>query len=170
MTKQSRVRPGVRARSAWPGRMTAATLVAGCAVGMSACSSGYGTSGSTHSAAPRTTGPTANAATCKHVNSLHASLEDITHVQLNASAEKQIRTDVSNIKTQLAALKGSASGNMSTQINQLSAAADKVTKAGGNFTKNPSAAQVQAVVSALGGLKTTAKSTVADLQARCPQS
>ncbi len=175
MNKQSQVRPH---KSAGPAKMTAAIMVAGAAVGLAACSSGTSTSSSSHTPAPRTTSPsasphsgsaTANQGACKHVNSLRASLETLTHLQLNASSAGQIRTNLNNIQTQLTSLKGKASGALSHQVNQLSTSVNQVKKAANNLSTPPSASQITAVVSALSGLQAQSKTTVAEMNAACPK-
>ena len=158
--------------------MTAAILAAGCAAGLAACSSGASTSSSTHTAAPRTTSQSpspahtgsATQATCKHVNSLRGSLESLTHLQLNASSAGQIRTNLTNIQTQLSELKGQVGGGFSHQVNELSNSLDKVKKAAGNLSTPPTASQISSVVTALSGLRAQSKTTVAQMNAACPKS
>jgi len=159
MDKQSRIRTAI--------------VVAGCAAALAACSSGTSTSSSTHTAAPRTTSPTASPAsqaTCKHVNSLRASLETLTHLQLNASSAGQIRTNLTNIQSQLSALKSEGgTGAFSHQVNQLSNSLDQVERAAKGLGSPPSAGQVSKVVTALSGLRAQSKSTVAAMRAACPK-
>ncbi len=159
-----------------PVRMAAATLIAGVVAMLAACSSATNSS-SGGTAAPRATGPSAhsgspmaNQGTCKHVAPLRTSLENLTHLQLNAGSAGKIRTDLTNIQTQLAAVKGEGSSTFSSQISQLSAAVKKVKKAATGLSANPSATQVQAIITALGGLKDTSKATVSELNAMCPNS
>jgi len=181
MNKHSLVRSmTITDRSARPAKVTAAILVAGCAVGLAACSSAPSTSSSTHTAAPRTTSPaatpaatgtgTASQATCKHVNSLRGSLESLSHMQLSVSSAGQIRTNVTNIETQLTELKGHATGALSHQVNQLSTSVNEVKKAASNLSTPPSTSQVTKIVTALSGLKTQSKSAVAEMNAACPKS
>jgi TolA-binding protein len=179
MKKQSQVGPDIRGRSVGPARLTAAILVAGCAVGLAACSSGTSTGSSTHSAPPRTTSPAASPAnsgsatlsqaTCKHVNSLRGSLETLAHLQLNASSAGQLRTNLTNIQTQLSELKSQGGGAFSHQVNQLSDSLNQVKKAARDLGKPPSAGQVSKIVTALSGLQTQSKSTVAAMNAACPK-
>jgi len=167
MTTQSKARPV---------RLRAAIVIAGGAAFLAACSSGTSSSSSgtpathTTSTASPTASPsmtaTASAATCKHVASLNTSLESLTHLQLNANASKQIRTDLTNIQTQLAALKSERGAAPSGQVSSLSTSL--VEKAAKNLSANPSASQVQAIITALSGLKSNAKATAAQLKAMCP--
>jgi TolA-binding protein len=181
MNKHSLVRSmTITYRSARPAKVTAAILVAGCAIGLAACSSAPSTSSSTHTAAPRTTSPaatpaptetgTASHTTCEHVNSLRGSLESLSHLQLSASSAGQIRSNLTNIQTQLTELKGHATGALSHQVNQLSGSVNEVKKAANNLSTPPSAAQVSKIITALSGLKTQTRGAVAEMNAACPKS
>jgi hypothetical protein len=107
--------------------------------------------------------------TCKHVDSLRTSLESLTHMQLNASSAAKVRTDLTNIETQLAALKGQGGSAFSSQISQLSASLDKVKGAANSMSNPPTPSQVTAVVTALSQLKTQSKSALAAMNAACPK-
>jgi len=111
----------------------------------------------------------ATQATCKHVNSLRTSLESLTHQQLNASSAAKIRTDLTNIQTQLAALKGQGSSHFSNEINKVSASVDKVRNAASALSNPPTTSQVTAVVTALSQLKTQSKSAIAAMNKECPK-
>jgi hypothetical protein len=174
MNKQSQVRMTLTIRSAGPAKMTAAILLAACGVGVAACSS------STHTAQPQTTTPaaspantgpaTASQATCKHVNSLRGSLESLTHIPLSATSAGQIRTNLSNVQTQLTALRGHGGAALSHQVSQLSSSLSDVKKAASNLSTPPSAAQVSNVVTALSGLKAQSRTAVAEMNAVCPRT
>ena len=158
-------------------RLGAAVLVTGGVVLLGACSSGNGNaSGSggtshptTHSASPASS-MSVSAATCQHAASLRTSLENLTHLQLNASASTQIRKDLTNISTQLAAIKASGSGELSAQLSSLSNSLNKVEKAAKNMSSPPTGSQVQAILTALGGLKSNSKATVDALKSACPNT
>lgn len=110
----------------------------------------------------------ANASTCKHVTSLRASLEDLTHLQLSANSAAKIRTDLTNVQTQLAALKSQGGSAFSGQVSSLSTSLNQVEKAAQGLSSNPSAAQIQSVITALSGLKANSKATISQLKAMCP--
>jgi ABC-type oligopeptide transport system substrate-binding subunit len=169
MTTQSKARPV---------RLRAAIVIAGGAAFLAACSSGT-TSSSSGTPAPPATSPasstasptttiTASAATCKHVASLNTSLNSLTHLQLNANASKEIRTDLTNIQTQLTALAASGGGPVSAQVSTLSSSLNRVEKAAKNLSANPSASQIQSIITALSGLKSNSKTTATQLKALCP--
>jgi hypothetical protein len=158
-------------------RYGAAVLIAGSVALLGACGSGYGSSGgsgtpaskspATHSATPSTT-VSVSAATCKHVSSLRTSLDNLTHLSLTASASAQIRKDLTNIQTQLTAIKASGNGVLSAQVSSLSSSVAQVEKASKNLSSPPTEPQVEKIISALGGLKSNSKATVAAMRSACP--
>ena len=108
-----------------------------------------------------------SAATCKHVNSLRASLTSLTHVKLSASSAGQITTDLKNIQAQLAALKGTPGFQAHAQ--QLNSSLNEVKKAAHGIGTSPSPGQVGSVISALSGLKAQSQSTMSELKTLCPK-
>jgi len=87
---------------------------------------------------------------------------------LNAGASKQIRTDLTNIQTQLTALRAAGGGSVSGQVDTLSKSLSQVEKAAKNLSANPSASQITAVVTALSALKSNSAATATQLKAMCP--
>jgi hypothetical protein len=176
MIKQSLSKPGRLVRTI-PVRYGAAILVAGGVALLGACSSGGSNSGGsaspastspmTHSASPTST-VSVSAATCKHVSSLRTSLESLTHLQLSASASAQIRKDLTNMQTQLTAIKASGNGAFSAQVSSLSMSLDQVEKASKNLSSPPTGPQVQKIIAALRGLKSNSKSAIEAMNSACP--
>ena len=181
MNKQTQVR---RANHVGPAKMAAAILLFGAAPLLAACTSS-GTSNATSSGSAAAThspmkasvhpsshsgSPKANASTCKHVHSLRTSLESLTHTSLNASTAAKIRTDLTNIQTQLAAVKGKGSPAFSSEMNKLSVAVTAVGKAAATLSNPPTAAQVKAVVTALAALKTQSKTALTAMEKECPKA
>jgi hypothetical protein len=130
----------------------------------------------THTASPGTTASPAtthkaSASTCKHVASLRTSLRDLNHVTLNASSASKIKADLTNVQTQIAALKGHGGGNsaLTAQVNQLSASVDNVRGAAHGLSTPPTTAQVTTITTALTQLKTQSKSAIAAMNAACPK-
>jgi len=164
-----------QSQAAKPVRMAAVAVIAGVMAIAAACSSGPSTSGSggtasrTASPPPHTGSPTASKSTCKHVDSVRKSLQDLTHLQLNASAATKIRADLSNIQAQLAMLKSEGVGApLSSSLNQLAASLKQVEKAAKGLSAPPTGSEITAVVSALSVLKTQSGSTIAAMRAACP--
>ena len=114
--------------------------------------------------------PMANKSTCKHVDSLRTSLQNLSHQQLNAGSASKLRTDLANIEKQLAALK-SQGGNsaLSSQVKQLSTSVDQVKKAANGLSTPPTTAQVTAIVTSLTQLKAQAKPALTEMNAACPK-
>lgn len=91
------------------------------------------------------------------------------HTPLNASTAAKIRTDLTNIETHLAALKGKGSSAFSAEMTKLSAAVTAVRKAASSLSTPPTAAQVNAVVAALSALKTESKPALTAMEKECPK-
>jgi hypothetical protein len=181
MNNQTQVR---RANHVGQAKMAAAILVAGAAPLLAACSSS-GTSNANSSASAAAThsamkssahpshhsgSPKATASECKHVHSLRTSLESLTHTPLNATTAAKVRTDLTNIETQLTALKGKGSPAFSAEINRLSLAVTAVRKSAAAMSTPPTAAQVKTVVAALSALKTQSKTALTAMSKECPKS
>ena|SRR5437773_4294344 len=169
MATQSQVR--------WHGPVQSAiaVLAVSAAAVLAACSSSGNGGANGGTSAPATPSPSshsqsavASQATCKHVNKLRASLEDLTHLQLNASSAGKIRTDLTSIQAQLAALKTQGGHALTSQVNQLSTSLGKVKKAAGNVSTPPTASQVTAIVTALSGLKTQSRAAASAMRTACP--
>jgi len=164
MSRQSRSRlTGAAAALAIGG----AALIAGCSSSSSPGSASSSTAPAT--TVPATTSPsvtvTASAAACKHIDSLRSSLSNLTHLTLNASAATQIKTDLSNVASQLAALKNEPGASaFAAEASQLNAALDQVKSAAQHATSDPSH-----VVSALSNLKSKTTTMIAQMKAACPQ-
>ena len=163
-----------QSQTAKPVRMAAVTVIAGVMAIAAACSSGTSTSSSSRTPAPRTASAAhsgsqaANQSTCKHVGSVRTSLGNLTHLQLSASSAGKIRTDLTNIQTQLAMLKGQGGSALSSTVNQLSGSLKQVETAAQGLSSPPSAAQITAVISALSALKAQSGATIAAMRAACP--
>jgi hypothetical protein len=200
MIKQSQVRPFMPVGPVAPVKMAAAVLIAGAAVTLAACSSGttssaskaatphksgpavspsmhpgsHTTSGShmTTSASPAVTAGSLKASktTCKHVAELRTSLQSLDQLKLSASSASKIRTELTNVQTQVAAIK-SEGGNsaLTAQMNQLTTSVDKVRTAAHGLSTPPTTAQVNAIVTALTQLKAQSKTAVVAMDAACPK-
>jgi hypothetical protein len=162
--------------------MAAAILLFGAAPLLAACSSGTSNASSSGSAAAthspvkasahpssHSGSPKASSSTCKHVHSLRTSLESLLHTPLNASTAAKIRSDLTNVETQLAALKGKGSSAFSTEMTNLSASITAVRKAANSLSTPPTGAQVKAVVAALSALKTQSKTALTAMEKECPK-
>lgn len=162
----------MRPRSALfePARFGAAILVTGGLVLLGACSSNTSSSGggATKSPAMTHTASPASAATCKHVASLKTSLLSLSHQSLSASAQTKIRKDLTNVQTQLAAIKSSGNGTLSSQASSLSSSLSQVEKAANNMSSPPTASQVKGVIRALGGLQINAQTAIPAMKKACP--
>jgi hypothetical protein len=158
-----------QSQAAKPVRMAAVAVIAGVMAIAAACSTGTAGSGGTTTSPPaHSASPVANKSVCKHVDSARMSLESLTHLQLSASSAGKIRTDLTNINTQLAMLKGKGGAALSSSVSRLSASLKKVEKAAKGLSSPPSAGQIIAIISALSALRAQSRSTIAAMRAACP--
>jgi hypothetical protein len=144
-----------------------AALIVGCSSASSSTSSSPKTTTSpvSHSPTPSSSS-SAPAAACVHINSLRTSLTSLTHIKVSPSSASQLTSDLTNIETQLAALKGMSLGAFSTEANQLTAAVNKIKKDAAQLSTNPTAA-VKSLTADLTTLKNNAGPMIAEMKAIC---
>lgn len=85
---------------------------------------------------------------------------------MSSSSAGQLTSDLTNIQTQLAALKGQALGAFSAQATQLSAALDKIKKDAAELSSNPTGA-AKALSADLTKLKTKAGPVISEMKMVC---
>lgn len=115
---------------------------------------------------PSSSAASVSAEACKHVDSLRTSLNSLSHVPFTMSSQAVITSDLKNIKAQADALKSEPA--FSSSASQLNGAVDQVQKAAAGMGATPSPTQLQAVVAALDGLKSTAQPMAAKFKSACP--
>lgn len=165
ITSRPRRRPAAQ-RAWW---VIAVVVLAGPML-IAACGS---TATSTSSAQPNSAvagaSPTASGkVNCANVNSLRKSLESLSHTSVSPSSAGTLTTDLKNVQTQLAALKGQGGGQFSGMTGGLTASVNQIEKAAGELTTNPTAA-VKQLTTALAGLKGKIQPAIKELNAACPK-
>jgi hypothetical protein len=166
-------RPGRRpvARPAW---WVIAVLVLAGPMLIAACGSNGPTAASASGAQPSSAvagvSPTASAkVNCANVDSLRRSLESLSHTSVSPSSAGTLTADLTNIQTQLAALKGQGGGRFSGLTSDLTASLNQIQKAAGELATNPTAA-ITHLTTALGVLKAKIPAVIRELNAACPKS
>lgn len=101
-----------------------------------------------------------------HINSLRNSLTNLTTIKVSSSSAGQLTSDLTNIQTQLAALKGQALGAFSMQADQLSASLDKIKKDAAELSSDPTGA-AKALSADLTELKSKAGPIIAETKTIC---
>jgi hypothetical protein len=137
--------------------------MAGCG---SATSGADANSSATPSASATTSG---SALPCGTITSLRLALASLTHVKPTAQASGQIAADLISIKANVAALRTAASA-YGAQAGSLDQAVDRIGSAAKMAATHPSSANVSALGSALGGVKTSIQPMIAEMKAACPGS
>ncbi len=148
-----------------------AALIAGCSTSSTSTTSQSPSApptSATSQPTSATASPTTSAsqAVCVHINSLRTSLTDLTHIKVSASSAGQLTKDLTNIQTQLAALKGQSLGAFSTSASQLMASLNKINKDAEELGTNPTAA-AKALSTDLTALKNKAGPMITEMKTIC---
>jgi hypothetical protein len=146
-------------------------LSAGGAILVGGCSS----SSSTAATAPNSPSPkmsatssaSAAAVPCKQINSLRTSLTSLTATKISAGSAGRITSDLKNISTDLAALKGQAGGAFASQFSDLNTSVTRIKASAAQLSMNPTKA-VKNLATELTTLKAKAQPMVTEMKAACP--
>jgi hypothetical protein len=150
-------------------------VVTGCGLALLAgCTSSSTSPGGTSTAAPSSSSPAAaspsSSVLCADVAALRASLDQLTHVNVQAGAATEISSDIQNVKAALTKLVNDAHGRWQAQTSALSAALDQLKTAAQDLTASPSGSTVSAVAAALGQVKRAAQDLLAAAGRDCPSA
>lgn len=120
--------------------------------------------------APKTksSAPSTSSIPCDQVKKLRTSLTDLTKTGFDPAQASKLTTDLKNIKSELAAVKGQATGKLATQLNQLNVTITKITTDAKGLTSNPAGA-ITKLTNDLTKLKSTAGPVIAEINAACPK-
>ena len=138
-----------------------ALFAAGCST--SSTSSPGAPPPKTKSSAP----PTASIP-CDQVKKLRTSLTDLTKTGFDPTQASKLTTELKDIKSELAAVKGHATGKLATQLDQLNVTITKITTDAKGLTSNPAGA-ITKLTNDLTKLKSTAGPAIAEIDAACPE-
>jgi hypothetical protein len=138
---------------------------AGAAFLVAACGSGGTPAGGS---SPSTTSAAPSSAVCQDAAALHASIDNLTSINVGQGMGDEIKSDLADVKAKLNTLTTQAHGEWQSQTSALSASLDKVQTAVSNLTSNPSASTVSATVSALRDVSAAAGSLFTTIGQRCP--
>jgi hypothetical protein len=144
-----------------------ALLVAGCST--SSTSSPGAPAPKTKSSAPSTPKSTSAAEIpCAQVKKLRTTLTDLTKTGINPSSASKLTTELKDIQSELAGLKGQAHGKFANQVDQLRVTITKISTDAKGLTSNPAGA-ITKLTSDLSKLRTTATPVIAEINAACPK-
>ena len=148
--------------------LASALLAAGCS---SSGGAGGGSTPASSSAAPATTPATAPAAVCHDVDALRTSLGELGNLTNGPNALSKLKTDLTKVKDNLVALRGTAGTTWRTQIDALSSALGKLQKTLGSLGSQPSAtAAAKAVSTNLAAVTTAGANLLRTASIRCPEA
>lgn len=105
---------------------------------------------------------------CDQVKKLRASLTDLTKTGINPTSASKLTTTLKDIKSELMALKGSATGKLKSQVDQLSATITKISTDAKGLTSDP-AGTITKLTNDLSKLKSNAGPVIAEINAACPK-
>lgn len=150
-------------------------VVTACGLALLAgCASSSTSPGGTSSAAPSSSSPAAaspsSSVLCADITALRASLDQLTHVTVQAGMADEIKSDIQNVKAALTKLVNDARGKWQTQTSALSAALDTLKTAVSSLGASPGVSTVSGVVSALGQVNTAAQNLLAAINTDCPSA
>jgi len=160
MTKDSLTRPVLT--------KTVAVLGLGSVIFAAGCS----TSSTSNPGAPapktKSSAPSTSSIPCDQVRKLRASLSDLTKTGINPTSASKLTTTLKNIQSELAALKGTASGKLSGQLSQLNVTITKISTDAKGLNSNPAGA-ITKLTADLSKLQSTAGPVIAEINAACPK-
>lgn len=142
-----------------------ALFAAGCST--SSTSSPGAPSTKTKSSAPSTS-KSASGLPCDQVKKLRTDLTSLTKTGINPTSASKLTTSLKDIKADLAALKGSATGQLKTNLDKLNVTITKITTDAKGLTSNPAGA-ITKLTTDLSKLKTEVGPVVTEIDAACPK-
>jgi len=150
-------------------------VVTACGLALLAgCASSSTSPGGTASAAPSSSSPAAaspsSSVLCADVTALRASLNQLTHVTVQAGVADEITSDLQNVKAALTKLVNDAHGRWQEQTSALSAALATLQTAVGSLRASPGVSSVSAVTAALGQVRKAAQDLLAAAGRECPSA
>ena len=150
-------------------------VVTACGLALLAgCASSSTSPGGTSSAAPSSSSPAAaspsSSVLCADIAALRASLNQLTHVTVQAGMADEIQSDLQNVKAALTKLVNDAHGRWQEQTSALSAALATLQTAVGSLRASPGVSSVSAVTAALGQVRKAAQDLLAAAGRECPSA
>src|SRR6185437_11670420 len=154
--------------------LTRSVAVLGLAGALFAAGCSTTTTSSPGAPAPKTktsapsTSKSAASLPCDQVKKLRTSLTDLTKTGINPTSASKLTTTLKDIKSELMALKGSATGKLKNQVDQLSKTITKISTDAKGLTSDP-AGTITKLTNDLSKLKCTAGPVIAEINAACPK-
>jgi len=150
--------------------LTRSVAVLGLAAALFAAGCSTTTTSSPGAPAPKTktSAPSTSSLPCDQVKKLRSSLTDLTKTGINPTSASKLTTTLKDIKADLAALQGKATGKLKTQLDSLKMTITKISTDAKGLTSDP-AGTIPKLTNDLSKLKSTAGPVIAELNAACPK-
>ena len=148
--------------------LAGACLVAAVALLGAGCSSGGGTAASSPSSSPSAS---ASSAICPDVAALRSSMAQVGHLSASGNALGKLKTDLTQVRADVAKLKTDAGTEWQAQIDELNSALVKLQMTLKNIGSQPSpTAAAKAVSTQLAVVTTKAGDLLHKASVRCPSA
>jgi hypothetical protein len=134
------------------------------------CSTSSTSSPGAGAPAPKTksSAPSTSSLPCDQVKKLRTSLTSLTKTGISSGSASKLTTTLKDIKSELAAIKGQATGKLSGQLSQLNVTITKITTDAKELTSNPAGA-ITKLTADLSKLQSTAGPVIKEINAACPK-
>jgi hypothetical protein len=149
--------------------LTRSVAILGLAGALFAAGCSTSSTSSPGAPAPKTksSAPSTSSLPCDQVTKLRTSLTNLTKTGINSGSASKLTTTLKDIKSELNAIKGQATGKLSGQLSQLNATITKVTTDAKGLTSNPAGA-ITKLTADLSKLQSTAGPVIKEINAACP--
>jgi hypothetical protein len=139
-------------------------VAAGCGQGSSTSSA---SAPATSAASTPAASPAATSVLCADAAALRTSLSNLTHLNVGAGTVSEIKTNLTDVQSNLATFINDAKGEYQAQTAALKSATDKLEVAVKSLTTKPSVSALGSVTTALGDVNTAAQSLLAAVNTHC---
>ena len=139
--------------------------VAGCGSGSSTSSASAPATTATSSSSAAS--PAATSVLCTDAAALRTSLGKLTHLNVGAGTVTEIKTNLTDVQTNLTTFANDAKGQWQAETSALKTATAKLEAAVKNLTANPGVGALASVTTALGDVNTAAQSLLAAVNTHC---
>jgi len=161
------MKPVTGTRPAW--WSTAAVAIGAGLLAVACGSSSPSASGTSPPASPAAS-PTATSLVCQDAADLRTSLHNLTHSDVSQGGVTEIKSNLTQVHTDLTTLITHAKGQWQTETSALKDALATLQTAVSDLSSSPSASTVAGVATALGEVATTGKALLAKISKGCPSA
>jgi hypothetical protein len=116
----------------------------------------------------KSTAPSTSSLPCAQVKKLRTALTDLTKTGINPTSASKLTTSLKDIKADVEALRGKATGKLKTQLDDLKATITKISTDAKGLTTDP-AGTITKLTNDLSKLKSKAGPVLAEINAACPK-